>query len=144
MFRLVLIPLLTCSLLACPLRCIPAAAIAASDMIVASSAGCTCCTPPAAKETGSAARGLTATVPKPPVGDCGCLSCICEGAVLPSGDGPAQIMLLDLGEGLPAGASIDAREAIGDSYRHRPDRFSSRGYALGGRAARIAHRSLLI
>lgn len=142
MFRLVIIPLLTCSLLACPLRCGLGPAIAASD---SAAAGCTCCAAlPAVESTGAAAETLGASSPLPPTDDCGCLNCICEGAVVDSDGDAIQMTLFDFGDGFPIGASIDAGGVLRNSISPRPDGASSHGYFLDGRAARIAHRSLLI
>lgn len=144
MFRFGIIPLLACSLLACPLRCVPASAIAASDAAAKPSGGCACCALPAVNSTAPTADGLTASLPEPPIDDCGCLNCICEGALV-NGDADAmQMTLLDFGGGLLLTATVDARGALDNPYLLRLDRVSSHGYFLGGRAARIAHRSLLI
>ena len=145
MFRLVIIPLLTCSLLACPLRCVPAPAIAASDTAVSATAGCACCGPPPAVESaGAAAEGLAADTPLPPTDKCGCLSCICEGAVVDSDNDAIQMTLVDFGDCIPFGDSVDASGVLQNRICHRSDGLSSHGYFLDGRAARIAHRSLLI
>ncbi|WP_164104258.1 hypothetical protein [Candidatus Laterigemmans baculatus] len=163
MWRVFLLPCLILGLLVCPLRCTVGAACggattaavpnAAAASLAATSAGCSCCASQAGPTTaGLATAGLAESVEtargpaKSAPQDCGCSSCICEGAILQS---DADLLPTALEAGFAAELSYGVSGASG-SLAAEPRDFAAAhslsppGQLLNGRAARIAHQSLLI
>ncbi len=124
------VALLIVNLLTCPLRCL-ACEMQATSSAVSSCATCECC-----KHNEEAP--VSSPAPLPENDECGCKSCICDGAVVESpaelpDPGPALIWMLPLylESHLPIGVSeiADTAEA-----KHV-------GQILSGRGARIAYQS---
>lgn len=143
MFGYTLIPLLIAGLLACPLRCAPGSAVGPSDATVMMS-GCSCCMPIAADASGSAGEDLGGGEPQPANEDCECVNCICHGALLQSEADSSQVILHWIVDDLAFRSVIDTVCVVDSSGVCRTNLFSSHGYPSTGRAARIAHQSLLI
>lgn len=143
MFRALFVSLLIPGLLACPLRCTPALAVVQSDVAVMT-ASSSCCGPNAADAKCSTGDGFSGGESQPTEEDCECVNCICHGAVLESDADGSQVALRHVFDHRLAESLIDTGFGLDVSGTGRTDSFSSHGYFSTGRAARIAHQSLLI
>lgn len=138
MFRTVLLMLIA-TMLACPLRCSAHAAGGCGEAEAAqlnSASGCKCCQPAASEVPGALpAEGS-------PAQGCECGNCICNGAVLESDVQFVFTAVLAVAAELPGlerePVAPRADVACVDGLSSPHDIYPS------GRAARIAHQSLLI
>lgn len=115
------------------------AAERASSEIAAAASGCACCAPRPAENVTAKSSDVPGGCPEE---DCDCSNCICYGAILQcDGDllhtAPDEVSY-DL---IPLVRNTDAAQCV---VVGQATHSSINGHLLNGRAARIAHQSLLI
>jgi len=132
MFRTTLL-LLIATMLTCPLRC-SAAEFASRSETGAVANGCGCCTHPASTSSERSSQD--------PNEGCGCGDCFCNGAVLES-EGNVLSSAVSYFTAALSIPSFD-RDVQAAALASASDISSHCGIYPSGRAARIAHQSLLI
>lgn len=122
------VALLIVNLLTCPIRCLACESHATSSA-VSSCATCECC---------KHCEQAPVSSPSPESDECGCKSCICDGAVVESpaelpDPGPALIWMLPL--------YLESNRHLGVTEIADPADAKHAGQILSGRGARIAYQS---